>query len=188
MTITVTRNGNTKSFPAIVKENSGVNIDLCLQCRRCSSGCPVAAYTSSSPAEIIRKIQLGAENDVLSGDFIWNCASCSTCFTRCPMKINMSDVVDSLRSMSVDKKKAKPSGSMPFMNSLLLGTMKRFGRTYDLGAMALYKTGTFSFLKDTAKFPMLLMKRKIALMPPRGADKKIVKQIFDRSFKTGGKR
>lgn len=54
--------------------------------------------------------------------------------------------------------------------------------------MALYKAGTLSLIKDTARFPMLLFKRKIALMPPRGADKKTVKQIFDRSLKAGGKR
>lgn len=132
MTITITGNGDNRSFHSIVKESSGVNIDLCLQCRRCSSGCPVAVHTSSSPSELIRKIQLGAENDVLAGDFIWNCASCAACYTRCPMKINMPGVIDSLRSIAAAKKSSAPAGSMPFMNSLLLGSMKRFGRTYDL--------------------------------------------------------
>ncbi len=185
MTIVIEKNNDAAGFSAKVKGSSGVNIDLCLQCKRCSSGCPVAAYTESSPSEIIRKIQLGAEKDVLNSDFIWNCASCATCFSRCPMKINMPDVVDSLRSMATEKNASKPRGNMPLMNSMLLETMKRFGRTYDLGAMVIYKAGTLSFLKDTAKFPMLLFKRKIALTPPRGADKKIVKQIFERSLKAG---
>lgn len=187
MAIVIAKNKNTTVFPASVKERSGVNIDLCLQCRRCSSGCPVAAYTESSPSEIIRKIQLGAEKEVLGSDFIWNCASCATCFSRCPMKINMAGVVDTLRAMATEKRAPRPAGNMPLMNSLLLGTMKRFGRTYDLGAMAMYKAGTLSFLKDTAKFPMLLFKRKIALMPPRKADKRTVKQIFNRSLNAGGK-
>lgn len=168
-----------------VKDISGVSIDACLQCRKCSNGCPVAEFTPTSPSEIIRGLQLGESESILNSEFIWNCASCSTCYSRCPMQINMGSVVDALRIIARQAGKKKPEGNMPLINRLLLGTMKRFGRTYDLGVMVLYKAGTFSFLKDTGKFPMLLIKRKIALLPPKGADREIVEQIFNNTAKAG---
>jgi hypothetical protein len=45
--------------------------------------------------------------------------------------------------------------------------------------MALYKAGTASYMKDMDKVPMILKKGKIALLPSQGADKKMVKQIFN---------
>jgi len=178
MTITIKSTIAERSLLEQVKADSGVNISLCLQCRRCSNGCPAAEFTGASPSEIIRKLQLGADKEILNDEFIWVCASCETCFARCPMKINMAGVVDSLRIRAAAEKAKTPSGNMPLINRLLLGTMKSFGRTYDLGAMVLYKAGTFSYFRDAGKFPMILMKGKIALLPTTGGDKKTVKHIF----------
>jgi len=178
MTITIERETAGRSLLEQVKADSGVDINLCLQCRRCSNGCPAAEFTGASPSEIIRKLQLGADKEVLNDEFIWVCASCETCFERCPMKINMAGVVDSLRIRAAAEKAETPSGNMPLINKTLLGTMKSFGRTYDLGAMILYKAKTFSYFRDAGKFPMILKKGKIALIPSTGGDKKTVKLIF----------
>ena len=45
--------------------------------------------------------------------------------------------------------------------------------------LAAHKIGTKSYLKDSDKVPAMLKKGKIALLPPRGADRKTAKQIFD---------
>lgn len=162
-----------------VKEISGIDINACLQCKKCTNGCPVAEYTSSSPAEIIKKLQLGAGEELLDSEIVWTCVSCATCFSRCPMEIDMARVMDALRVMAEETGAAKPAGNMPLMNKILLGTIKTFGRTYDLGAMALYKAGTASYMRDIDKVPMILKKGKIALLPSQGADKKTVKKIFN---------
>jgi heterodisulfide reductase subunit C2 len=167
-----------------VKEISGIDINACLQCRKCTNGCPVAGFTDSSPSEIIKKLQMGAGEEILGSEIIWICASCATCFSRCPMEINMAEVMDALRVMAEARGAAKPEGNAPLMNKLLLGTIKRFGRTYDLGAMALYKAGTASYGKDMDKLPTILKKGKIALLPPHGADKKMVRRIFNNLEKT----
>jgi heterodisulfide reductase subunit C2 len=167
-----------------VKAISGIDINACLQCRKCTNGCPVAGFTTPSPSEIIKKLQLGAGEEILGSEIIWVCASCATCFSRCPMEINMAEVMDALRVMAEAKGAVKPAGNAPLMNKLLLGTIKTFGRTYDLGAMALYKTGTSSYAKDLDKLPTILKKGKIALLPPRDADRKTVKRIFANLEKT----
>ncbi len=80
----------------------------------------------------------------------------------------MADVMDALRVMAEARGAAKPQGNMPLMNKLLLGTIKTFGRTYDLGAMALYKAGTASYGKDLDKLPDDPEKREDRpLAPPR---------------------
>jgi len=167
-----------------VKAVSGIDINACLQCRKCTNGCPVSGFTTPSPSEIIKKLQLGAGEELLDSEIIWVCASCATCFSRCPMEINMAEVMDALRVMAEARGTAKPQGNMPLMNKLLLGTIKRFGRTYDLGAMALYKASTASYGKDLDKVPTILKKGKIALLPPHGADRKTVKRIFNNLEKT----
>jgi heterodisulfide reductase subunit C2 len=167
-----------------VQAISGIDISACLQCKKCTNGCPVSGDATSSPSEIIKRLQLGAGEELLESDIIWICASCATCFSRCPMEINMAEVMDALRVMAEARGAAKPQGNAPLMNKLLLGTIRTFGRTYDLGAMALYKAGTASYAKDLDKLPTILKKGKIALLPPHGADRKTVKRIFNNLEKT----
>jgi len=184
--------------PDVVAPGVGIPIQLEQGLWYAGSGtsfsCPVISGLSASlmqavpeatPAEIIKALQLGAGNEILEREIVWTCLSCATCFSRCPVQINMGAVMDALRILAVEKGLARPEGNMPLMNRVLLETIRRFGRTYDLGAMAFYKAGTATYTKDLEKFPSLLIKGKIALLPPRGADRKVVKQIFKNIAKTG---
>jgi heterodisulfide reductase subunit C len=177
MNITIKRERDSELLIERVRKDSGVNPDLCLQCRKCTSGCPAASFTGTSPSEIIRMLQLGLKERLLNMEFIWLCASCGTCYERCPMQINMPDIIDSLRIIAASEKAKAPSGNMPLMNRLLLAGVRKFGRTYDLGAMVLYRAGTLSF-RDAGKFPMMLKKGKIALLPAKGSDTELTERIF----------
>ena len=163
-----------------VKEISGVDVAGCLQCKKCTNGCPVTTLVKVPPSEIIRRLQLNAGDSILSSDLVWMCASCETCFSRCPMQIDMAAVMDALRIISVKKNAAKQKGNVPLFNRLFLRTVGMFGRTYDLGMIAAYKIGTSSYFQDTDKFPMMLRKRKIALFPSFNANKKYIKRIFQK--------
>jgi len=157
---------------------SGIDISACLQCKKCSNGCPVNKMTKSSPSEVIRRLQLGLSGSVLNSDLVWMCASCETCYSRCPMKINMAMVMDALRIISVKKNSLKKKSHVSIFNKSFLRTVRIFGRTYDLGMIAMYKVRTSSYLQDTEKFPMMLKKGKIALLPSFKADRSYVKRIF----------
>ncbi len=178
MSIVISKDKKEKELLNAVKEISGIDISGCLQCKKCSNGCPVGEMTTVSPSEIIKRLQLNIGDSILNSDLVWMCASCETCFSRCPMQINMAAVLDALRIISAKKKTAKQKGNVPFFNKSFLKTVKMFGRTYDLGMIAAYKVGTSSYLQDTEKFPMMLKKGKIALFPSFKADKKYVKKIF----------
>jgi heterodisulfide reductase subunit C2 len=178
MTIVIKKNIQATQLINAVENISGIDVRACLQCKKCSNGCPVASLAKVSPSGIIRKMQLNAGDEIFECDLVWMCASCETCFTRCPMKIDMASVMDALRILAVKKKASKQKGNVPLFNRSFLKTVQIFGRTYDLGMIAAYKIGTSSYLQDTEKFPMMLKKGKIAILPSLRADKKYIKRIF----------
>jgi heterodisulfide reductase subunit C2 len=181
MPVIINKGKSGTSLLQTVKDLSGVDVSRCLQCKKCTNGCPVTKLVKMPPSEIIRRLQLNMSNLILDSDLIWMCASCETCFARCPMQIDMAAVMDTLRSLSVKRNTAKQKGNVPLFNRWFLKTVHIFGRTYDLGMIAAYKVGTSSYLQDTNKFPMMLMKGKIALLPSFDADKKYIKRIFKKT-------
>jgi heterodisulfide reductase subunit C2 len=180
MPIRIKRGKTGESIIDTVQRMSNVDLSVCFQCKKCSSGCPVSGIAGSPPSEIIRRLQLGEGDQILDRDIIWTCASCETCFARCPMGIDMASVMDALRVLAIERKAATPEGNVPLFNSAFLKTVNIFGRTYDLAMIGIYKIGTKTFMKDTDKFPAMLKKKKIALLPTLGADRKTVKRIFNK--------
>ena len=182
MAITIKKNRReTESLIRRVEAISGVDLSVCYQCKKCTSGCPVAKLTKSPPSEIMRRLHLGAGDELLGSDIIWACVSCETCSARCPMGIEVAAVMDALRTLALEKKAKKQEGNVPLFNRAFLSTVKMFGRSYDIAMIAAYKIGTLKLMNDTEKFPTMLKKRKIALLPPTGADRKTTKRIFKKA-------
>jgi len=188
MTIKIKKDSAVTTLKPVVEEMSGVSLDACYQCRKCSAGCPVAAAAKSAPSEIIRRLHMGAGDELLENGLVWMCLSCETCYGRCPMEINFAAIIDALRSLSIEKGGKIPQGNMPLFNRMFLSNVRIFGRSYDLSMIAGYKLGSGSLMDDTGKFPTMLKKGKMAILPPSGADKKIVKRIFDRARQGKGKK
>jgi len=94
------------------------------------------------------------------------------------MGIEVAAVMDALRTLALEKKAEKQEGNVPLFNRAFLSTVKMFGRTYDIAMIAAYKLGSRKLMNDTEKFPTMLKKQKIALLPPTGADKKTTRRIF----------
>ena len=186
MTVRIKKKSAGSGLLRIVEEMSDVDLSLCYQCKKCTSGCPVAKFTQSPPSEILRRLQLGAGNELLESDIVWMCLSCETCYARCPMEIDVASVMDALRALALEREASIPEGNEPLFNRMFLKTVKTFGRVYDLPMIVAYKLGARTLMKDTDKFPAMLKKGKMALLPPSGADKQVVKRIFDRAQQNKG--
>ena len=89
-------------FRRTVEELSGQNLGDCYQCGKCSAGCPVLPDIELSTNRIIRMVQLGLKDDVLSSPSLWCCTACGTCNGRCPMSVDIVRVMDTLRGMVED--------------------------------------------------------------------------------------
>ena len=186
MTIKISNKKSGGELIRTIEAIAGVDFSKCYQCKKCSAGCPVANKVSSPPSEIIRKLQLGAGEELLQSDIVWTCLSCETCYARCPNEINFAAAVDAFRTLALEKGVTKTEGDIPQFNRLFLETVKDYGRTYDLKMIALYKLGSGKISGDMDKFPTMLKKGKMAVLPPSGGDKAKVKRIFKGVAKKGG--
>jgi heterodisulfide reductase subunit C len=110
MSIVISKEKKEVGLLQTVKEISGVDVAGCLQCKKCTNGCPVTALVKVPPSEIIRRLQLNAGDSILSSDLVWMCASCEICYSRCPMQIDMAAVIDALRMISIEKKRSQTKG------------------------------------------------------------------------------
>ena len=157
-----------------------LRVTACLQCARCSSGCTMRLDTDILPHRINRMAALGMIDELLASRAIWLCASCQTCVSRCPMKVDTPALIDKLREM-VRKSDDAEVRRVRTLNKVMLDSMRRFGRVYELAMMGEYKIRTRDFMRDVAKFPSMVLKGKMKLLPPLVKGRKAVAQIFHRA-------
>lgn len=80
----------------------GENIKRCFQCGTCAASCPIHEIGEKfNPRKVIRMIILGMKDRVLSSDFIWLCATCFTCYERCPQDVRITEVMNAVRSLAI---------------------------------------------------------------------------------------
>jgi len=173
-------------FVAEVERASAANLAACLQCAKCTSGCPVAARGDLKPHVVVRLVQLGQRDAVLGCRTIWECTSCQTCATRCPQGVSVAAMNDALRQMSRAAGKVVAETRVPLFNDIFLRTIRRLGRMYEVGLMTSFKLRTRDFFSDADKVPMMLKKGKLSILPPRVAGKGERKQLFERARRAGG--
>lgn len=80
-----------------ISEISGQRIRDCIQCGKCSAGCPASEGMDILPHQVIRLLQTGQLDKVMESKTIWRCASCFTCAQRCPREIDIAKVLEAVR-------------------------------------------------------------------------------------------
>ena len=76
----------------------GGNLNLCLTCGLCASGCPATGLENMDPRKYLRMAALGLDEELLSSNWAWMCTMCMRCIHACPMKINIPQLVFNVRS------------------------------------------------------------------------------------------
>ena len=87
-----------------LREISGVNVYSCYQCGNCSSGCPAVDFMDLSPHRVIRLVQLGFVEEILTANTPWICAACINCTVKCPRGVDIAGVMEGLRQIALRKK------------------------------------------------------------------------------------
>ncbi len=152
-------------FAQTIKQISGMDINVCYQCKRCTSGCPVSYAMDYTPTQLMHAIHLGLKELVLNSATMWLCASCETCTTRCPQEVDIAKVMDALRIMAIhDGIKPKVSEVAAFYR-VGLANIRFFGRMYELGLIGMLKPSTGQFTKDMGLGMKMLQKGKLKLFP-----------------------
>jgi heterodisulfide reductase subunit B2 len=119
-----------------IKDRSGENVFLCYQCRKCTAGCPVAAYFDLTPHQVLRACQFGQADLVLNSRTISLCAACETCSTRCPQGIDIARIMDVLEIMAREFGIKSKAPTVPMFYTSANRGIDWFGRMWELGLMA----------------------------------------------------
>lgn len=70
----------------------------CVECRKCSSICPVTrVYGKFSPASIVERALIGIDDEVLKTGDIWKCLSCGLCHMICPSGVDFLSFIREVR-------------------------------------------------------------------------------------------
>jgi heterodisulfide reductase subunit C len=162
-----------------VEEISAQRVADCYQCGKCTAGCPTAFAMDYPPNQIMRGVQLGMRDAVLSSKAIWLCASCETCTTRCPQEVDVAGVIDALRNIAFSQGIKSPEQDVPLFHRIFLGSVRQFGRLFEAGMIVIYNLFSGHYVKDVLMAPKLLLKGKLALLPSRAGGRG-VKELFAR--------
>lgn len=81
----------------------------CIQCGRCTGGCPVSARSLLNPRKLVYEALLGTRFVPAERTEIWECTTCATCAERCPKQVKPVELVRALRSAVVEGGRIKPS-------------------------------------------------------------------------------
>jgi heterodisulfide reductase subunit C len=167
-------------FADEIVKRSGVNINLCWQCKTCAGGCPFSDAMDYWPNQVIRLAQLGMKEQVLKCSSIWICVGCHTCSMECPQAIDMSSVMDAVRQIAVEEKIKIGEPQIYDFHKEVINSIQRYGRAHKLEIMMRYKLTRRDFFSDMDIGLKMLSKRKLDLMPSKVKDLSEVKKLFNK--------
>jgi len=122
----------------------------------------------NTPRLIFAMINAGMRDDVLRSNTPWYCVSCYYCMVRCPKEIPITDIMYTLKRMSV-RAKLFDNSDAPDFSKTFISFVENYGRSFEVGMAALYHATH----KPLTKFNMgpfalnMLMKNRLSLRPER---------------------
>jgi Fe-S oxidoreductase len=87
----------------------GGNLDMCLTCGACTSGCPATGLEGMDPRKMLRMAAMGMDEELMASNWIWMCTMCQRCIYVCPMKIDIPQLIFNLRATSKPREE-RPKG------------------------------------------------------------------------------
>jgi heterodisulfide reductase subunit C len=81
----------------------GEHLRLCYACGTCVSRCLVQERLEPTynPRQLIKKAALDLETDTFTDRTVWLCSVCDLCFSGCPQKVHISDVLLAIRRLAL---------------------------------------------------------------------------------------
>jgi heterodisulfide reductase subunit C len=166
-----------------VEKQSGQHIFDCYQCGKCSAGCPVDYAMDLGPRQIMRYIQMGLKKEVMESTTVWLCVSCETCSSRCPAKIDIAKVMESLRILATVEGTVPAEKRVNLFHREFLNAVERYGRAHEFSLSAAYVMKTRDF-SGMGLARTMFSKGKLVIMPPSVSGASEVKRIFAASRST----
>lgn len=179
MNVIALSHSQDRDFVAQVEKESGQKASLCYQCGNCTAGCPYTFVYDIPVHQIMRLLQTGQKQTLLSCRSLWLCATCQSCTTRCPNGIDVAHIMDVLRHMARREGYATEYGVKSFVDSFLESVEKN-GRAFEMGLLLRFIGKTGRFWTDVDLAPKILPKGKLSPLPHKVKNPDAIAKIFER--------
>lgn len=168
-----------EAFIRQVERESGQQISRCYQCGNCGASCNYTCVYDYPVNQIMRLIQLGQKDVVLSSRAIWLCAACTACSTRCPCNIEVTRVMEALRVMSLEEGVVSLKEVEIFYKEFLR-SVKTFGRAFETGLLPMVNLRIGRPTNDMELASKVLKGGKLQILPSIIKGRREVSAIFER--------
>lgn len=183
---------NNESLKSRLENSTGIIVNHCYQCGKCTAGCPLNEEMDIKPNQILRMLQMelpGYEEKILGSLSIWLCLACETCYSRCPQEIQISKIMDFLRHESIKQDKVNPKArDIVNFHKSFLDSVKGNGKMNEFGMTIDYKLRTMNLFQDVEHAPSMISKGKLAFFPKKTKNVKEIRKIFEKIKEEGGEK
>ena len=160
------------------------DVAACYQCGNCSAGCPAAFTFDYAPNQVMRMLQVGMVDEVLTSTAVQNCIQCLTCSARCPRDIDISGIFEDLKTIGIAKGLDLPEDAKTF-NRLFLENIARYGRLTEAMFLVRFNLAVKKPMNDASLGMPMMTKGKVEVVPhkARGADEvgRIYKKAMEKA-------
>jgi heterodisulfide reductase subunit C len=145
-----------------------------------------------SPRQLFALIRCGMREEVLNSNTPWTCASCYTCYVRCPKEIKITDVMYALKRLAMEEGQVKAeTKAAQIMAETFVNLIQRYGRNSEPKLMQkIYlRSGQFGKLFRDAPIGMKLMRLGRMPLAKKSLSRqglRQMKQILDAVEQMGG--
>ncbi len=160
---------------------NGEDVSRCIQCGKCTAGCPISPEMDLQPNQVLRLIQVNDPNVVLKCSTIWICASCQTCSVRCPEEIDIAEIMDSLRKLALEAKIPLGEEKVVKFDEIFLDSIRKRGRVHELELVMRYNLALRQPFKDAHLGPVMFTRGKLGLLGHKIKEVGKIREIFKNS-------
>lgn len=186
MVTSTTKTQTPTFFERVIASTPGdPHLERCIQCGTCGGSCPSGADMDHTPRALFAMINAGMVNEVLSSNTPWYCVSCYYCTVRCPQEIHITDLMYTLKRMSIHEglyqKSTAPTA--PGFSKTFIDYVENYGRSFELGLATRYHL-SFHPLDMMKMAPMglgMLRKGRMDLTPKKIKDINNLKNILSKA-------
>ena len=166
----------------VMKMPGGEKILECIQCGSCTGGCPAMFAMDYSPMQIIKMINLGMKEKVLSSSTLWVCSACYTCATRCPRNVNFTTLMMSLRNKAIRENLVKNEANLKF-HKYFFEVVNKYGRLHEPELLLnLMKKNDVNSLRHNASLALRLLKKgKLQIRAPKTEQNSWLANILEKT-------
>lgn len=171
----------------IAETPNGERLLHCMQCGSCGGSCPNGPDMDYTPRTLFALINAGQREKVLSANTQWCCVSCYACTSRCPQSIPITDIMYSLKRISL-RSGIVAETDAPALARTFTGLLDKYGRSFEFGLASRYYlfNKPMSMLKMGPLGLSMFTKGRMSLVPTKIRQLNQLQAIIAKAKELGG--